>query len=1341
MADAGKISFKRISLADGLSHSNVYSVVRGKQGFIWFGTENGLNRYDGYSIKEYTHNPENPRSLSNNNAGNLFADNDGSIWIGSWGGGLDRFDPKTGVFTHHRHDPEDSRSIGEDRIQCVFVCGHGDIWAGTRSAGLNRLDRETGRFKRFSHDPDNPDSISNNRVWSIAGDNSGRLWVGTDDGLNRFDHDTETFTRFHHSPNDPKTLSHDRVRKVTVGFSGTLWVGTQAGLNRFDPETETFDRFYLNNSFIGEDNEYNKINTVIEGMNNNLWVGSANGGLYEFRIDTKRFVQYAHDPNDSESLSNNDVRSVYIDPSGIVWVGARGGGVNTFDRIPDKFRLWRNDPGDPNSLNNNMVLSIWADSDGVVWIGTEGGGINRFDRKNCRFTAYEPNPDDPGAIGSDRIRRLYRDRSGRLWAGAPNGLYLFNEQTETFDRYAHDPDDPESLGDSDVHHIFQDSRGVFWIGLYKQGLNRFDPETGKAVRYVNEPGDPKSISDNNWVRTFEDRSGNLWVGTQSGLNRFDRQSERFTRFFHDPARKDSISSSRIHAIHEDRFGNLWIGTFNGLNLWIPDTDTFERFMAKDGLASNFICAVADDESGRLWISTVKGISRFSVQERKFKTYTVDDGLQSNQFIVGSCFRGQSGELFFGGVNGLNSFFPDKIKDRDFIPPVVVTGFNKLNRPADLPVAVEYIDKITLPYNDNFFSFDFTALDYKSPQRNRYAYKLDPFDKDWIDTDASNRKAVYTNLNSGSYVFRVRGSNSDGVWNNDGASISLLITPPIWKTKSAYILYALFAGLFVLLLVRFLAARHKRGIEIRKLKWEREAAEAAAQSKSVMLANMSHEIRTPLNAVAGLTTLLEKTDLNGKQRDYMSKMNVSVRTLLGIVNDILDYSKIEVGRLELETRRFQLHDLMNQLCDMFSRTTAEKRMEMIIDIDGNTPCALVGDPFRLEQILINLTNNALKFTEIGEIRICVRTVMKTNETARLEFSISDTGIGIDPEKIPELFTSFNQADVSTSREYGGTGLGLAICKQLVNMMDGNIGVRSVSGEGSTFFFTAEFQRQPEYNEYRFSPPDSIRGRQIFIACPNENALKGLEKMVRSFSFDVLSMDTSVPVSRLVQTISCDLMLIDAGLFNSNEPDLIRMISGRNLPVVLIKDILSDNIALESNETGITAVVEKPVKKTQLFEIIVETLLPECSFAGKEIVAQSRRSGPAPNVKGSKILLAEDNVINQAVARELLESEGVRITIAGSGREALKYIENSEFDAVLMDIRMPDMDGYTATRRIRSVGRFKELPIIAMTAYSTEAERLKCLEAGMNDHIAKPIDIETVLETLAKWITSPNRDSKA
>jgi len=784
----GNIKFEHITIREGLSQSSVRCFLQDRKGFMWFATVDGLNKYDGYSFKVSKPDPSDANSLSSPFLRGIIEDRSGIIWISTNGGGLNKLDPLTERFTRYQNDPHDPTSLSYNYVWVVYEDRSGRLWIGTDGGGLDKFDREKKTFVHYRYDPNDPNSLSADRVLSITEDREGMLWIGTrGGGLNKFDPASQRFTRFQNNPDDPGSLSNDYIWIVYTDPSGVLWVGTNSGgLNKFDRETQTFIHYRFDST-----NPYSLshdgVQAICQDRAGALWIGTVGGGVNKFDRSSGRFTRYQRDPNNPDSLSDNYIYSIYEDRSGVLWFGTEVGGVNKLDRNTEQFIHYRQTPNDPNSLSDNNTWSIYQDRSGILWIGTRTGGLNKIDREKEEVRHYFNDPDEPNSLSGIHIRAIYEapTQPGILWIGADGGgLLEFDPNTGRCTRYRNSPGNPNSLSGNRIYSIYEDRSGVLWVGTRVGGLNRFDRQKKQFVHYRHDPNDPGSISNDYVYSIRQDRWGVLWVGTfAGGLNKFNRENETFVHFQNDVDDPHSLSSNCILSLHEDHSGVLWVGTGGGgLDKFDRQNRRFIHYNMEKGLPNEVIYGILEDRQGNLWLSTNDGIARFNPVTEKFKNYTEKDGLQSDEFNGGAYFSSpRTGEMFFGGINGFNSFYPEGLKDNTHVPPIAITAFLKFNKEVKLDRPISEIKEIELSYRDYVFSFEFAALDFTVPQKNKYAYKMEGLDDEWIYTDAWRRFATYTTLSPGEYVFRVKGSNNDETWNEEGVSLRIIITPPFWQT--------------------------------------------------------------------------------------------------------------------------------------------------------------------------------------------------------------------------------------------------------------------------------------------------------------------------------------------------------------------------------------------------------------------------------------------------------------------------------------------------------------------------------------------------------------------------------
>ncbi len=888
----GELDFDHLSSDQGLSQNSVLCILKDSQGFMWFGTLDGLNRYDGYNFTVYKPDPDNPYSLSDNTIIALLEDRYGSIWIGTSNGGLNRYDRQSNRFIHYRHDPSDPDSISSDNILSIHQDRAGQLWVGTAGGGLNRFDPNTESFSRFQNTPGDTESLSSNNVYAILEDRSGALWIGTGGGgLNRMyfpalsnpqaDNlslappsideglpvDRPFFVAYKHIPGDPDSLSHNDVYTLFEDRSGVLWIGTGDGnLNRYEHSTGSFQNYQLapRDPLSPQENTIRSIHQDADGA---LWVGLEHEGLFRFDPNTKQVHKLVSDPANPRSLSSSTVRTVYVDPLGILWVGTNGGGLNKYAAGEKEFNHYRHEPQDLDSLGADQVTALFVDHAGTLWVGTNGGGLDRLDSGSDQFVHYRHNPEEPFSLGSNVIYAVYEDRDDNLWIGTgESGLARFDRHNERFYHYQSDPANAATVSGNTISTIFEDHTGALWVGTYTRGLNLFARHSETFTRFLHIPANPLSVSNNTIRVIYEDRSANLWIGTGNGLNRYDWESGGFIQYYHDPENSNSLSDNDVNSITEDHYGNLWIGTNGGgLDQFDPQTEIFTHYHTKDGLANDVVYGIMEDQHGNLWLSTNKGISRFNLQTKTFKNYDDSDGLPGSEFNPNAFYRDPDGQMFFGGFEGFIAFYPQRIRDDPYIPPVVLTSITQGGEEVQHTQSIETLEEITFRWPNNFFEFEFAALSYVQPAKNQYAYMLEGFDDTWIQA-GQRRFGRYTNLPGGEYTLHVIGSNQDGVWNETGTKVRIRILPPIWET-------AWFRGGLLVLLVagvitgyRFRVSRiQKRTIELEEMvrqrtqEVERRRLVAEGLREIMILLNSNRSLEESLDFIVSRATHLTSAD--------------------------------------------------------------------------------------------------------------------------------------------------------------------------------------------------------------------------------------------------------------------------------------------------------------------------------------------------------------------------------------------------------------------------------------------------------------------------------------------------
>lgn len=1285
IAHPADIQFEHISINEGLSQGTVRCIFQDSRGFMWFGTQDGLNRYDGLQFKKYKHEPDDTTSLKNNTIFSICEDNQGKLWIGTEIG-LDLFNRETETFTHFNNSSQIPYPFDGYTIWSLYADAEDVLWIGTNGAGLYKLDLLNWKnvvkvllpiFQQPENHTSNIDSIKIDNATSFLKDKSGNFWAGNFSGLMKFDNETKTFSSFLIKKSDSHYWF---ARAICEDKQGNLWIEAGKALH-FIPfnsdkainfQTQPFisTHFYKYPSYL---RDWKNLGPLLVDRLNTVWIGTRFGPV-NFNPQTEQFTLYQNEPDKPHSFHGNQVKSIFEDRSGVVWFGSFEDGINKCYPNQVKFTRVKHEPGLANSLSHNFVMAIYEDDSGTLWVGANG--LNKIVRNQNRysppqFTHYQHDNNNPNSLSGNDIRSIIKDKSGMLWIGTfQKGLNKFNPQTGDFTVYKHDPENPNSISDNNVWIIHKDKSGELWLGT-RNGLNKFIRETESFVYFHHESQAPENPN-HDWITCIaEDDSGIFWLGTNGGgLKRFDPRltanaPDKFAYFKHDPNNLNSLSDERIRSLLIDQSGFLWIGTASGsLDKFDSKQNIFTHFNEKDGFPGSAINGILEDGAspdgagGNLWISTNNGFFRFNPETKTLRSFDTRDGLQGLEFNGGSYFKSpKTGEMFFGGTNGFNSFFPKDIKDNPYAPQIVITDFQISNQSVPvgspyLPNSITESREIIVPHNERVLSFEFAALHYPRPEKNEYAYKMEGLDEDWNYIGHRNF-TTFTNLAPGQYTFRVKGSNCDGLWNETGTSLRIIVTPPWWRTWWAYILYFLFTAAIIGAYIRFSINRALLKRELVLKQKHAEKLEELDQMKSNFFANISHEFRTPLTLILGPLERLLAGSFEIQVKKQFNLMLRNGQRLLRLINQLLDLSKMEAGRMALRTRAENIVKLVNSTVLFFSSMAEQKEIRLSFQATQELIEVYV-DRDKLEKIFTNLLSNAFKFTsEEGEISVTIKTSRddaihllsaasewkKKWESDFVEISVADTGTGIPPERLDKIFNRFYQVGDSATREQGGTGIGLALTKELVELHHGEIIVNSPLPGGKAkqgTMFTVRFPLGK----------DHLKAGEIITDLPVDNS------KLKTFDF------------------------------------------------------IKNQLELE------------------------EIQAPEGATYSDSFTHAHQKE----NVEF--ILIVDDNQDVREYIRGILD-ETWQIIEGKNGIEGLEVAQGKNPDLIISDVMMPEMDGFEFCAKIKSNESTCHIPVILLTARASGENKLEGLETGADDYLTKPFDAQELIVRVKNLIEGRRR----
>ncbi|MFC4312083.1 two-component regulator propeller domain-containing protein [Steroidobacter flavus] len=1327
-ADAPPLILEHLTTVEGLPQSTVMATLQDSQGFVWLGTEDGLVRYDGHLLHRYAAVRGEQGTLSGNYIWDIAEDAGGDLWIAIRDGGVARWQRKSDTFAIYRHDADKADSLASDSVRTLLVDTRGHVWIGTSDAGVDILDPATGGVRHLRSTGRGRAALSSDRIFTLSLSRSGDVWIGTQAGLDLWRRADESIAPFGPPAGAPGSLVGQEISHVLEDKSGAVWVGSfKVGLTRLDREGRLLAAYRQSREpdALGNDD----VRSILEDQAGRLWVGTADG-LELLDRASGHFTHFRHNDSDANSLLDSFVMSLYEDQAGVMWIGTRTGGVSRWNP-----RSWELGGQRPQWVGSGPVNAFADAGDGRVWIAALDGGLRRFDPRTNEATPLDTLTRDHQVLRDERVMSLLQDHLGTLWIGTMSGGLKKLTPAGRIESIPVKAGDPHATSAAGIMSITESRSGQIWIGTFGGGANVLDPASG-AIRQLPFGDRTGAVSAAEVTSFAEDARGNWWIGTMNGLNLARADGQVVKVFKNDPNDTASLAANVIYAVTVDAHDRVWVATDGGGLAQVlgssaaPEQIRFKTFMREQGLSSDTLYGVVADDAGSLWLSGNAGLMRFDPESGAIKTFHREHGLQGEEFAFGAYRRLGDGRVCFGGPGGFNIFDPTLLSENRQPPRLALTNVDVLGVRMRSGTPFWLLQTIPLSYRDSILSLDLGVLDFGSTQHNRLAYRLPGLSDDWIDL-GSQRRVTLTTLPAGEHVLEVRAASSDSGWSEQPYKITIERAPAPWQSPWAYAAYA------VLILGVIVYRAHRQRRKYQAVVQQRELLDAevklrtrelvdsnrqlaeAAQAKSNFLDRMSHELRTPMNGVVGMTELLSRTQLSATQSHLTKTIRSSAQILLQIVNDLLDLSKIRAGKVALEALPIDLGQVLEECTSLFAGAAESKGIELIVCPPVRGEQVLLGDPLRVRQIVMNLVGNAVKFTSQGEVVVRADVTMVEDDRAVARISVTDTGIGMDEAAVKRIFEPFSQADETTTRKFGGTGLGLAICRELSDIMGGEITVESTPQVGSTFHLSLPLQ----IDSTPAATETPLPRRAVRILTRRTSLGESLTRHVSSLGL--------VPADGAEE-----ITILDA---STHAEDLKRLLATQTAWPGLI--VIATNAEADSNNLRALldekTIVLKPVHRIALREALAVVTGVEVTPA-----EQSRNvASDTPSFK-AHVLLVEDEPVNAAVAEGYLASLGCTSVWVKSGEEAVARSAGERFDLILMDLNMPDMDGFAATKLIRQRAKQGErTPIVALTAHDATTYRDKCLRADMDDILTKPYTLDECARLLRKWLVMQETNPSA
>ncbi len=1320
MAQTDSYEFDRLDITNGLSNNQVNAIIKDSKGFVWVGTMSGLNRYDGYNFKVFRHKMDDSTTINDDFVSHIVHGPDDKLWmLTRYGWNI--YDPKTERFNRRPQQWLRSIGISVDDFTTIVKDPLGKFWFVAPGTGLYRFDPATRTTDFFNYHSKLLPLYSNN-VPSIAFDKSGNCWFIYREGiLEKRDRSGKKLLQRSEVLREQVSVTNLQY-SMYVDTDNNLWIytiGAANGVykyitseNKLVPINARFGNPRLNN---------NLISGIVEDDHGNMWVATDHGGINVINKESNTITYLLSDEGDSKSLSQNSVTTVFKDDLGIIWAGTYKKGLNHFHQQSHTFPLYQHKSSVENGLMYNDVNKFVEDAKGNIWIGTNGGGLIYFDRKNNSFKQYLHDPKDPNSLSNNVIVSLLIDHQQKLWIGTYfGGLNCFDGKR--FIHYRHDDADPHSLIDDRVWEIYEDSENNLWVGTMQEGLDLFDRTQNKFIHH--RPGPGNALKSGFISSIVEDRLGNLWIGTAIGLDRLDKKTGRFTHYENIEANKNSLSHKNVIELLEDSRGLFWIATRDGLNLYNPSTDDFTVYRTADGLPENSIVTLREDDAGNLWLGTLNGLSNAIVTvgtdgdvSLRFRNYDETDGLQGRQFNENAALKTRKGELLFGGANGFNLFHPDGIQTTALKPRLAFTDFQLFNNSVSigkhyngrvlLPESISTTRSVTLKFNQDVFSIEFVALNYLNSDKIKYSYKLEGFNKEWLTTNGNSRKATFTNLDPGTYTLLVRASTEEESWMGDPLSLEIKVLPPFWRTDLAYVVYFLLITTSLVIGRNMIVRRAQSRFALEQERREVNRQHELDLLKIRFFTNVSHEFRTPLSLIITPVEKMLKESSSSTERKQFQIIHRNARRLLNLVNQLLDFRRMEEQELKLHKSPGDIVQFTTDIAESFRDISESKRIHFTIQSVGESVITDF-DHEKLERILFNLLSNAFKFTPSGgEVKVIVELIEKEDQNL-FQVKVIDTGIGIEKDKHEKIFDRFFQNDIPGSMVNQGSGIGLSITKEFVRLHQGVIRVQSEPGKGSCFtvllplstiqiqsvvkpvletaFETLSSNTHSRDNQTSVEPAKGKK-KTILLVEDNDDFRFYIKDNLKTY-YTIIEAENGKAGWSKALADHPDLVVTDISMPEMNGIELCNKIKNDSrtsfIPVILLTALTGEEQQLAGLQTGANDYMTKPFN----FEILlskIRNLLTEKEQLQKTFqkqvqvqVTDIHPSSASEKFMQQLLTVVEKNIANASFSVEELSREMFMSRVAlykkvfaHTGKTPVEFIRHARLQRACQLLKKSDM----------------------------------------------------------------------